>query len=120
MGPRRWREPRWSEGDRTRLIDERCDEYESEWRGPRGPRIEDYVRGLDAETQCTRWVELVLLDRELRQGRGETTTLADYRESCPDPMLLLDPSTGPIDFDGDETNGTLAPDLTRGLTAEFG
>jgi WD40 repeat protein/tRNA A-37 threonylcarbamoyl transferase component Bud32 len=116
----RWRNTRWSEDDRTRTIDERCDEYESEWRAVRAPRIEDFLRGLDAETQCTLWVELVLLDHELRQDRGETTTLADYRESCPDPKLLPIPCTGLLDFDGDETNGTLAPDLTRGVAEEFG
>jgi WD40 repeat protein len=99
---------------------ERCDEYEEEWRALRAPRIEDYLRGLDGETQCTLWMELVLIDQELRRGRGETPTLADYRESCPDPVLLVDPSTDWWSRDGDETNGTVEPDGTRGLAAEFG
>jgi WD40 repeat protein/predicted Ser/Thr protein kinase len=120
MDPKWGRRWRWSDDDRTRLIDERCDEYESEWRALRAPRIEDYLRGLDGETQSTLWLELVRLDHELRRGQGETTTLADYRESCPDPILLLDPSTARLDSNGDESQGTIEPDGTRGLAAEFG
>ena len=85
---RRWRFP-----ERARFIDERCDRYEDEWRAARGPRIEDYLAGLDAETRATTWIELVLLDQELRQGRGEKPTLAEYRASCPDPSVWLELST---------------------------
>ncbi len=88
--------------------------------GAARPRIEDYLGGLDRETQCTLWIELVRLDRGLRQSRGETTTLADYRESCPDPVNLLDVSTDWWDHDVEETNGTVVLDGTRGLIAEFG
>ncbi len=34
-----------------------------------------------------------MLDQELRRRRGEAPTLADYRESCPDPMIWLELST---------------------------
>ena len=39
------------------------------------------------------WLELVMVDQQLRQKRGETPTLADYKERCPDERVMLDVST---------------------------
>ena len=57
------------------------------------PRIEDYLGDLEGEPRTALWLELVMLDQELRKGLGETPTLADYRESCPDHGVFLDLST---------------------------
>ncbi|MGO9464961.1 MAG: protein kinase domain-containing protein [Isosphaeraceae bacterium] len=85
--------------ERTLFIDEQCDRYEAAWRAAHGPRIDDYLRDLDGETRLALWLELVMLDQELRRGGGESPTLADYKESCPDRMVWLELSTdglGPI------------------------
>jgi hypothetical protein len=79
--------------DRPWFIDERCDQYESEWRASGTPRIADYLSDLEGEARLALWLELVMLDQELRRGRGETPTLADYAESCPERMVWLDLST---------------------------
>ena len=79
------------------LIDERCDRYETEWRALRAPRIEDYLDGVEGEARTALWLELVMLDQELRRGKGEETTLADYQKACPDGMILLDASTARMD-----------------------
>ncbi len=79
--------------DQARLIDERCDRYEQEWNAFGAPRIEDYLGGVEGDVRTALWLELVMVDQQLRQGRGETPTLADYREKCPDEKILLDVST---------------------------
>jgi WD40 repeat protein len=100
--------------DWTRLIDERCDRYEAEWRAARAPRIEDYLGGVEGEVLHSLWLDLVMLDQELRRGRGEECTIVDYREHCPDRSILLELSTdhlaavaGPADEDL-----TLAPEAS--------
>ncbi len=85
--------------ERTLFIDEQCDRYEAAWRAAAAPRIEDFLRDVDGEPRVALWLELVMLDQELRRGRGESPTLADYRESCPDRMVWLELSTdalGPV------------------------
>ena len=99
--------------DRPRFIDERCDRYEEEWRALQAPRIEDYLGDVEGETRVALWLELVMLDQELRRGKGEEPTLADYRESCPDRMVFLDLSTdelGPIAEAAPRTAGSDAGD----------
>ena len=96
MGAKNGRHPGWVEDDRRRLIDERCDRYEAEWRASRSPRIVDYLVGVNGEVRTALWLEIVMLDRELRRGIGEEPTLADYQASCPDAVILLDPSTADL------------------------
>ncbi len=86
----------WPFHERARIIDERCDRYEEEWQAAHAPRIEDFLTELDAETGAATWLELVMLDQELRRGRGETPSLDDYRASCPDRKVWLDVSTGDL------------------------
>src|SRR5262249_16063405 len=94
MDPR-WGQPRFRfNAERMRFFDERCDQYEREWNAGRSPRIETYLAGIDGEERVVLWIELVLVDQQLRQGRGETPTLADYG-ICPDRPLLLDVGTDP-------------------------
>lgn len=95
---------------RLRFIDERCDRYESDWRAGRGPRIADFLAEAHDETRVALWLQLVLLDRELREGRGETPTVADYRESCPDRAVFLDLST-------DEFGPGVSPEMETKLLA---
>jgi eukaryotic-like serine/threonine-protein kinase len=96
MGIKKERPVRWVEDDRRRLIEERCDRYEAEWRALHSPRIEDYLAGLEGEVRNALWLELVMLDGELRRGNREEPTLADYQGSCPGGMILLDPSTAEL------------------------
>ncbi len=49
------------------------------------------------------WLELVLLDRELRGEEGRDLTLADYQERHPEAKVLLDISTGVMDPLGRES-----------------
>ena len=35
------------------------------------------------------WLELVMVDQQLRQKRGQTPTIADYEDGCPDKRILL-------------------------------
>jgi WD40 repeat protein/tRNA A-37 threonylcarbamoyl transferase component Bud32 len=79
--------------DDARLIDETCDKYERAWNNLQSPRIEDYLNGADGDVRTLLWLELVMVDQELRCKSGETTTIADYRERFPDEPILLDVST---------------------------
>ncbi len=83
---------------RLRFIDERCDRYEADWKAQRAPRLADYLEGLDAEDREALWYELILLDLELRRGRGETPTLAEYQDRAPGKGVLLELSTDRIDL----------------------
>jgi WD40 repeat protein len=82
--------------ERPFFIDESCDRYEREWRTSPATRIEDYLGDLQGDERLTLWLELVMLDQDLRREQGETPTLADYRESCPSGMVWLDLSTDHI------------------------
>ncbi len=64
------------------------------------PRIADYLDGIEGEPRTALWLELVMLDQELRRDTGDEPTLADYHESCPDGMILLDASTAELDSIG--------------------
>ena len=57
------------------------------------PRIEDYLDGVEGDVRTALWLELVMVDQQLRQKSGEKPTLADYKERCPDEQVLLDVST---------------------------
>jgi len=84
--------------ERLRLIDNRCDRYEADWKAQCTPRLEDYLDGVDAVDREALWYELVLLDSELRRGRGETPTLQDYQGRAPDKAVLLELSTDRLDL----------------------
>src|SRR5689334_7290685 len=82
--------------DRLRIIDERCDQYEREWTAGGSPRLETYLAGIDGEVRVVLWLELVLVDQQLRRGRGDLPTLADYQDQCPDRAVLLDVESDPL------------------------
>jgi hypothetical protein len=79
-----------------RIIDERCNQYEQEWTAGRSPHIETYLAGINGEDRVVLWLELVLVDQQLRRRRGETPTLAEYQDQCPDWPIVLDVETDPL------------------------
>ena len=93
MNPRFGRLARWSIRDDITLINDRCDRYEKAWNGEVTPRIEDYLDGVEGDVATALWLELVMVDQQLRQKSGEKPTLADYKERCPDAQAFLDVST---------------------------
>ncbi len=101
---------RYDDG-RALLVDERCDLYEADWRASRLGRIEDYLGDAAGEVRTALWIELMLLDQELRRSQGEESSWEDYRESCPDAMIWLDLSTASLEREvtGDELTGGIAP-----------
>ena len=76
------------------MIDERCDQYEKDWNALRAPRIEDYLVDTEGEVRTALWLELALADQALRRSLGETVTIEEYQDHCPDKAVLLDISTG--------------------------
>ena len=84
MGPRR-PGPRWTEDDRTRLIDERCGEYESEWRGRRAPRREDELGGRGAPPHTARAPRHYFL---VRHFEGLNQRHVNQREQVLGPSIL--------------------------------
>jgi len=93
MNPSFERRQSWLIREDVKLIDERCDQYEKECNGMVAPRIEDYLDGVEGDVRTLLWLELVMVDQQLRNKRGETPTLAEYKERCPDQRILLDVST---------------------------
>ncbi len=86
----------WEE---LQLIDERCDLYEQEWNALARQRIGDFLDGAEGEARTLLWLELVMVDQQLRRKCGETPTIAEYEQGCPDERVLLDVSTaGPGPF----------------------
>jgi WD40 repeat protein/tRNA A-37 threonylcarbamoyl transferase component Bud32 len=79
--------------DALKLIDERCDRYERDWSELGSARIEDYLEGVEGDLHSVLWLELVMVDKELRQRRGDAPTLAEYKDRCPDDRVFLDVST---------------------------
>ena len=68
-----------------RRLDQVCDRYEDAWRDGFGPRIEDYLRDADVppSRRAAMLVELLKVDRELRQARGDPPTISEYLDRFP-------------------------------------
>jgi len=60
----------------------------------RAPRIEDYLGDTEGQVRTTLWLELALTDQALRQRQGETVTIEEYQDHCPDQAVWLDVATG--------------------------
>ena len=125
MAANEGRHRRWVEDERRRLIEERCDRYELEWRALREPRIEDYLDGVEGEVRVALWLEIVMLDQELRGSNLDHPTPSDDPGSDPGKMILLDPSTAdlaPIDEmlpERGERSGGLGPTRGARLLGDF-
>ena len=92
-------EPRRSRmvNEELKLIDERCDLYERDWNASVSQRVENYLGGAEGEVRTVLWLELVMLDQQLRQKRRQTSTILDYEDGCPDKRILLDLSSEVLD-----------------------
>jgi WD40 repeat protein/tRNA A-37 threonylcarbamoyl transferase component Bud32 len=117
-------------GETLKLIDDRCDRYEREWIAEGSRRIEEYLAGVHGDERTLLWLELVMVDKELRQKCGLSTPFAEYTDGCPDKRVLLDVSTArmspvaaprPTDTgngvdlpDGRSPNGSRLSDLATG------
>lgn len=60
-------------------VDNACDRFETAFRQGRGPRIEDYVSGVEGIERRLLLHELTALEAELRQRHGEQNQPADTR-----------------------------------------
>jgi serine/threonine-protein kinase len=78
----------------ARHVDFLCERFESAWRRGLQPRIEDYLPPCDDPAWPRAFPELVALERELRQGAGETASPSEYRARFPDASKLFDDALG--------------------------
>jgi serine/threonine protein kinase len=74
----------------ARRVDALCRRFEVEWRSGREPRIEDYLTEADDLEREVLLRELLVLELELRQGRGERPGPRQYRERFPGHTALVD------------------------------
>ncbi len=68
----------------ARLIDARCDEFESALAAGQSPTIESFLTGLPPENRQTLLVELLGLEIDFRVARGERPEAADYAMRFPE------------------------------------
>ncbi len=64
----------------ARQIDELCDRFESQWRGGKRPRIEDYLASAPANLRPSLLQHLLPVELELRATAGDMLAEAQYRE----------------------------------------
>jgi serine/threonine-protein kinase len=71
---------------RARRVNQRCEEFEAQWRAGSQPCIAAYLdlEASDAAGSITLFRELVALEVELRQERGERPAAAEYVAQFPD------------------------------------
>jgi len=55
-----------------------CEQFESEWREGRGPRIETYLDGVAPELREKLLRELLAIEVEIRTAGGEEPTREEY------------------------------------------
>ena len=81
------------EDERPRLVDQRCDQYEADWKASRPRRIEDYLADAAAEVRPRSGSSWYCSTRSCAGARGKSRPGRITRASCPDAMILLDVST---------------------------
>jgi serine/threonine protein kinase/formylglycine-generating enzyme required for sulfatase activity len=67
-----------------RQIDQLCDEFESDWRDGKSPRIEDFLSRIEKPSHKRLILDLVQLEVELRFEAGETPDQLEYQQRFPD------------------------------------
>ena len=107
-------------GERT-WIDERADRFERDWkRGGERPRIEDVLADEPGPRRASLLKELIRVERELRQGAGESPNAEEYLRRFPDDRAAVEAAFG-IEDRGDspppEPPVTAAHSLLFGLLA---
>ncbi len=85
----------------VRRIDAACDRFEAAWRAGREARIEDFLDQAEAADRPALLRELLALEIDLRRGRGDRATPADYRDRFPGQGDVIDAAfaamdTGPV------------------------
>jgi len=65
-------------------IDQACDRFEAAWREGQRPRIEQYWGGFSGAARTELFVELLLMELELRRRAGEQPQLEEYRGRFPE------------------------------------
>ena len=68
----------------ARRINDACERYETDWRAGAQPRIEEAIAQIDAPHRPALLRELIAVDRELRQSRGEDPQPDEYQIRFPD------------------------------------
>jgi serine/threonine protein kinase len=67
----------------ARRVDAACDRFEAAWRGGLDPRIEDVLDAAAAVERPALLRALIVLELELRRGRGEPVDPQEYQERFP-------------------------------------
>ncbi len=79
------------ENDALGRIVAACDRYEAQWRAGGAPSIEAFLDNSPVDDRAALFRELIVIDVELRLGRGEEPALEDYLDRFPD-------RAGPIEW----------------------
>ncbi|SIO66591.1 serine/threonine protein kinase [Singulisphaera sp. GP187] len=104
----------------ARRIHTACERFERAWRAGGCPRIEDELQRLPEPEQAALLTELLPLELELRQGRGESVAAMEYRQRFPDFTRLVDKVFGGAKTDrrGDTLMSRARPDGASELIQE--
>ena len=93
--------------DRKR-IDAICDRFEQDWQAGTRPDLALFLTELPGPAQARLFRDLLALDVEYLQGRGELPTPETYRERFPEHASIVDTVFEPTDIDR-ELSHTRAP-----------
>lgn len=74
---------------RARLVNAACDRHEAAWRAGMQPRIEEERAGCPEPAWPEMFAELLALEIELRQGRGDHPTASEYLDRFPDQAIAI-------------------------------
>jgi hypothetical protein len=72
-----------------RIIDGTCDEFESQWRQGKKPRIEEFLSAADRTVRPSMLRELILLEWELRLARHDSFGLDEYLARFPEERSVI-------------------------------
>src|SRR5688572_22333438 len=71
------------------LIDRVCDQFEQSLRAGQAALIEDYLQPLPNPLQAAALRELLSIELDLLQGRGNQPDADDYRRRFPDHLTIV-------------------------------
>ncbi|AGA25450.1 serine/threonine-protein kinase [Singulisphaera acidiphila] len=83
----------------ARRIHAACERFETAWRAGGCPRIEEELQRIPESEQAVLLTELLPLELELRQGRGESVAAIEYRKRFPRFTRLVDDVFGKANTD---------------------
>jgi serine/threonine protein kinase/Flp pilus assembly protein TadD len=73
----------------ARRIDAACDRFEAAWRGGQDPQIEDFLEAAAEPERPALLRALIVLEVELRRGRGEQAAPGEYRHRFPGQTAVV-------------------------------